>query len=83
MSVREDQNRVSIYVEKAYLEKPTEAEIQARSLDVVQELREWGWIADVEVVDPTWIDFVLLAVLFQFSPHFSPYVYAPIKALTS
>ena len=31
-----------------------EIEIFARS--VTQELQAWGWIEDVEVVDPTWVE---------------------------
>lgn len=57
-SRREQQDAVSIYVEKAYREgdKPTQQEIDQLCQDVVKELQEWGWIKDVEVVDPTWID---------------------------
>ncbi len=57
-SSRERQDRVSIYVEKAYREgdKPSEAQIALLCRDVVVELQEWGWIGEVEVVDPTWID---------------------------
>ena len=57
-SVRETQDHVSIYVEKAYPEgeKPGEGEIKALSRDVVEELQEWGWIGAVEAVDPTWIN---------------------------
>jgi len=57
-SSRKAQDRVSIYVEKAYLEgqKPNESEIKALCKAVVRELQEWGWIGEVEVVDPTWIE---------------------------
>uniref|UniRef100_A0A7C2P083 Uncharacterized protein n=1 Tax=candidate division WOR-3 bacterium TaxID=2052148 RepID=A0A7C2P083_UNCW3 len=57
-SSRKAQDRVSIYVEKAYLEgqKPNESEIKALCEAVVRELQEWGWIGEVEVVDPTWIE---------------------------
>ena len=50
--------RVSIYVERAYLggQRPTETEIQAYADAVVRELQEWEFIKDAEVVDPTWID---------------------------
>jgi len=52
------QDRVSIYVEKAYPEgqKPSEAEVQALCGEIVKELQEWEWIKEAEVVDPTWID---------------------------
>lgn len=48
---------MSIYVEKAYHEgnKPREEEIKALCNAIVDELREWGWIREAEVVDPTWI----------------------------
>ena len=51
-------DRVSIYVERAYLggEKPSEKEIQAYADAVVRELQEWEFIKHAEVVDPTWID---------------------------
>jgi len=57
-SSRAQKDRVSIYVERAYpgSEKPDEAEIQSYSQMVVQELQEWGFIDEPEVVDPTWID---------------------------
>lgn len=57
-SARETRDRVSIYVEKAYLEtrRPGESEIKALCEEVVSELQEWGWIQEAEVVDPTWIE---------------------------
>jgi protoporphyrinogen oxidase len=57
-SARADESRVSIYVERAYLadQKPTEAEIEDYCKSVVQELQQWGYIGEVEVCDPTWID---------------------------
>ncbi|GBF86581.1 protoporphyrinogen/coproporphyrinogen oxidase [Aphanothece sacrum] len=57
-SARETGDRVSIYVERAYVGgvKPTENQINAYVQAVVQELQEWGYIKTVEVVDPTWID---------------------------
>jgi len=55
---REKGDRVSIYVERAYSgsEKPGESEIEAYSQAVIQELQEWGFIGQIEVIDPTWID---------------------------
>jgi protoporphyrinogen oxidase len=50
--------RVSIYVERAFVggERLSD-EATARYADqVVQELRDWGFITDVEVLDPTWIE---------------------------
>jgi hypothetical protein len=51
--------RVSIYVERAYIggeKKPTELQIQSYADSVVRELQEWEFIKHAEVVDPTWID---------------------------
>jgi protoporphyrinogen oxidase len=49
--------RVSIYVERAYRSgtKPTKQDLSNVCETIVTELREWGWIGDVEVLDPTWI----------------------------
>lgn len=57
-SARQAGQRVSIYVEKAYQggQKPTEEQTQELTEAVVEELRAWGWIEDVEVADPTWIE---------------------------
>jgi len=53
-----NKDRVSIYVERAYLGgvRSTEKEIAIYSQKVVKELQEWGFIEQVEVLDPTWID---------------------------
>lgn len=55
---RSGRERVSIYVERAYLggNCPSQAEVQSYSQMVVEELKEWGFIEAAEVVDPTWID---------------------------
>jgi protoporphyrinogen oxidase len=57
-SARGQHDRVSLYVEKAYREdtKLSRREINDVCLAIVEELQEWGWIEDVEVIDPTWID---------------------------
>jgi protoporphyrinogen oxidase len=57
-SAQEKSDRVSIYVERAYIGgmKPTETEIADYAQAVVKELQEWGYITEAEVVDPTWID---------------------------
>ncbi len=57
-SAQERQDRVSIYVEKAYREgaKPAKSQIASLCGEIVKELQEWGWIGEAEVVDPTWID---------------------------
>ncbi len=57
-SSRGRRDRVSIYVERAYRggDKPTAADVEAYSASVVRELTDWGFIAEAEVVDATWID---------------------------
>lgn len=57
-SHRETADRASIYVEKAYLggERPSEEDIQLLTEAITQELQDWGWIEDIEVVDPTWVE---------------------------
>jgi protoporphyrinogen oxidase len=57
-SARASNNRVSIYVERAYPggQKPTPQEIREYSQATVRELQEWGFMGDAEVMDPTWID---------------------------
>jgi len=57
-SKRKSSNRVSIYVERAYMggARPSDAEIKQYTQNVIKELQEWGFIEDIEVVDPTWID---------------------------
>jgi len=57
-SNRDTQKKVSIYIEKAYSGglKPAETEIDSYKQQVVKELQNWGFIEDVEVIDPTWID---------------------------
>lgn len=55
---RPDGDRVSLYVEKAYLggHRPSQEEVAACCQDVIEELQAWGFIDQVEVLDPTWID---------------------------
>ena len=50
--------RVSIYVERAFAGdgSPDRATVDRYVADVVRELQDWGFIEDVEVADPTWID---------------------------
>jgi protoporphyrinogen oxidase len=52
------QDRVSMYVERAYRagQRPSEHEITRYADSVRQELCEWGFIQEIEVIDPTWID---------------------------
>ena len=51
-------DRVGIYVEKAYVGGacPDAEEIEKISCSVVEELTQWGWIKETEVVDATWKD---------------------------
>lgn len=50
--------RTSLYVERAHRggERPSPADLDLYAKRVVEELREWGYIEEVEVVDPTWIE---------------------------
>ncbi len=50
--------RVSLYVERAYPEgwRRDEAEVSAYGREAVRELQEWGWIGEVDILDPTWIE---------------------------
>lgn len=58
ISSREDDDKVSIYLEKAYLpeEKPEDEEIKRLCDDIVKELQSWKFINETEVIDPTWIE---------------------------
>lgn len=49
---------VSIYVERAFVGGTIlgEEEVKAYAAAVVEELQDWGYIEEAEVVDPTWID---------------------------
>lgn len=51
-------DRVSIYVEKAYPggSAPAETDVNKLCRDVVAELTDWKFIKDTEVIDPTWIE---------------------------
>lgn len=57
-SARAAAHHVSIYVERAYSggQKPDVKEIQVYSAATVRELQNWGYLGDVEALDPTWID---------------------------
>ncbi|MGH7885824.1 MAG: FAD-dependent oxidoreductase [Thermodesulfobacteriota bacterium] len=58
LSSREDNNRVSIYIEKAFQngKKPSVKEIKDYSKSVIDEIKEWGFISEAETIHPTWID---------------------------
>jgi protoporphyrinogen oxidase len=55
---RPARDRVSIYVERSFPggQRPTDEAIAAGCSEVVDELRDWGFIDRAEVVHPTWID---------------------------
>lgn len=57
-STQKKRDHVGIYVERAYIggSKPTCEEAERYSDSVVKELQKWGFIDEVEIVDPTWID---------------------------
>jgi protoporphyrinogen oxidase len=57
-SAREERSRVSVYVEKAFQggQQLTTQQTKEFTQTIVEELRTWGWIEDVEVADPTWIE---------------------------
>jgi protoporphyrinogen oxidase len=57
-SLRQRGSHVSIYVERAYPggAKPSDAELAAYAKELVRELQDWGYIADVDVLDHTWVN---------------------------
>ena len=57
-SSRRTNCHVSLYVERSYVggAKPSDQSIGHYAQEVVRELREWGFIGEVEVLDTTWID---------------------------
>jgi len=77
-SSRKTNDRVGIYVEKAYPggKKPLDDEIQTYVDQVTQELQEWDFIEDIEVADPTWID-----VAYTWSWPDSPWKQSALKKL--
>jgi len=58
LSARAASNAVSIYVERAFVggQKPDGDTIERYCRSVVRELQEWGYIGEVDVADPTWIN---------------------------
>jgi protoporphyrinogen oxidase len=57
-SARASNNRVGIYVEKAYGggQRPSAQEIRDYSQAALRELQQWGFMGEAEVIDPTWIE---------------------------
>ncbi len=56
-SAQSDKSRVSIYVERAYPAgaRQSDEAIRQYGEGVIRELHDWGYIDDVDVIDPTWI----------------------------
>ncbi len=57
-SDRQERTHISFYVERAFRggDKPAQEAVAAYAASVVSELQSWGFIGQVEVMDPTWID---------------------------
>ena len=57
-SEREGRPFVSLYAERAYPgdRKPSAEEIGAQATAAVRELQGWGFIGQLRLLDPTWID---------------------------
>ena len=57
-SRRASLDRVSLYVERAYLpeDRPLKEEQDTYTQSVIRELQDFGYIGDVEAIDPTWIE---------------------------
>lgn len=57
-SAQATQSKISIYVERSFRggESPNEADIENYKHLVIEELKSWGWIGEVEVADSTWIE---------------------------
>ena len=57
-SSQKSNDRVSIYAERSYPggQRPSQQEIRAYAGSVVNELRDWGFIKDIEILDTAWID---------------------------
>jgi protoporphyrinogen oxidase len=51
-------DRVSLYVERSFRggERPSDEAIEEYCQQVVEELRDWGFVGRAEAVHPTWID---------------------------
>ena len=77
-SARASGNRVSIYVERAFLPgaRPNAADTQTYCAAVVAELQRWGYIGAAEAVHPTWVD-----VAYTWSWPNSPWQRQALRAL--
>ena len=77
-AARASGDRVSIYIERAYPAgtEPDEQAVAAYSRQVVEELQDWGFIGEAEVVHPTWVE-----VAYTWSWPGSPWKAQAMKAL--
>lgn len=57
-SYRHAGNHACFYVEKSFAggARPAQAEVEAYCAEVIKELKQWGYLKEVEVADPTWIE---------------------------
>ncbi len=57
-SSRKDKDRVSIYIERAYQagKRPSADQVASYIEATVAELKQWGFVNEVEVADPTWVE---------------------------
>jgi hypothetical protein len=57
-SSRKNKDRVSIYIERAYPagKKPSAEQIASYIDATIAELKQWGFVDEVEVADPTWVE---------------------------
>jgi len=57
-SQRDGNEFAALYVERAFAAgaRPTEAQCDAYVVDAVTELQRWGFIGEVQLLDPTWIE---------------------------
>jgi protoporphyrinogen oxidase len=52
------ENRTALYIERAFPDgvHPDDQDVQTYAQQVIDELREWKFIGEVDVVSPTWIE---------------------------
>src|SRR5437764_7935268 len=57
-SSRGRKDRVSIYIERAYAagKRPSAEQIASYIEATIAELKQWGFVDEVEVADPTWVE---------------------------
>lgn len=54
----QDPELASFYVERAYPEgaRPDDEEVNRYAREAVHELQEWGWLQEVDVMSPSWVE---------------------------